>query len=115
MEFEINGCDGAMKYNQMEPDWLGVYDARDPENPQGGMRGYKYVDCVRKYDAPGDKFPGPKVTIGWLRAHVQCLYNFLAGVATDSPVQPDLMRGIEVQKWLGSAYQAAQTDQWVNL
>jgi hypothetical protein len=103
-----------MKYHQMKPDWLGVYDAREPESPQGGMRGYKYIDCVRRYDTPGDKFPGPKVTIGWLRAHVHCLYNFLAAVADDRPTDPDLNRGIEVQKWLHLAYKSAENDQWVN-
>jgi len=113
MQFEIHGRQGAMKYNQMEADWLGGYDAREPESPQGGMRGYKYIDCVRRYDPPGDKFPGPKVTIGWLRAHVQCLYHFLTGVAKDQPVEPDLLRGIEVQQWLGMAYQAAERDQWI--
>ena len=115
MQFEIHGRQGAIKYDQMKPDWLGIYDARDPESPHGGTRGYKFIDCVRRYDPPGDKFPGPKVTIGWLRAHVQCLHHFLSALAKDEPADPDLRRGIEVQKLLDTAYRAVEADRLIDL
>jgi predicted dehydrogenase len=114
MRFEIHGRRGAMRYDQMRPDWLSVYDLRVPETPLGGARGWTDIDCIGRYDPPGDKFPGPKVVIGWLRAHVHCLYNFVAAVAEDRPAEPDLTRGIEVQKWLHWAYRSAETDQWMD-
>jgi predicted dehydrogenase len=113
LRFEIHGRDGAMRYNQMKANWLSVYDNRDSDTPLGGTRGWKAVDCLRRYEAPGDKFPGPKVSIGWLRPHVHCLYNFLAALAADRPADPDLKRGIEIQKLLHLAYRSAEEKQWV--
>jgi predicted dehydrogenase len=114
LRFEIHGREGALRYNQMKANWLSIYDNRDPESPLGGRRGWKAVDCLRRYDAPGDKFPGPKVSIGWLRPHVHCLYNFLSALAGDRPAEPDLKRGVYVQKLLHLAYQSAESKQWIS-
>jgi hypothetical protein len=95
----------------MKANWLSIYDNRDPDSPLGGTRGWKAIDCLRRYDAPGDKFPGPKVAIGWLRPHVHCLYNFLAALAADRPADPDLLRGIEIQHLLDQAYRSAGSGQ----
>ncbi len=114
LRFEIHGRDGAMKFDYMKPNWLGVYDGRDPDSPLGGNRGYKDIDCVRRYEPPAGKFPGPKVTIGWLEGHVHCLHNFLAAVAEGKQTEPSLGRGIQIAKWLNMAYRSAATGQWVD-
>jgi len=111
--FEIHGRDGAMRFNSMDPNYLEVYDGRDPEKPLGGTRGYKAIDCVRRFDPPGGKFPGPKFAIGFLDGHAHSLFHFLAAVARDEPTEPSLRTGVILQKWMHLAYESAETGRWV--
>jgi len=115
LRFEIHGDKGAVRFNLMEPNWLDVYDGREEENPIGGRRGFKRIDCVQKYPKPAAAFPGPKFTIGWIRGHMACLHNFLIGVAENRPVSPSLGDGIRLQKIMQIAYSSAEKRQWQQL
>lgn len=97
--FEIHGERGAIRFNLMDPSWLEFYDATEGDQPVGGTRGWRLIATTHRYPAPGG-WPGPKVTPGWLRAHVACLHNFLDAVATGRPTQPDLAHGVALQRLL---------------
>lgn len=88
LRFEIHGEKGAIRFNLMDPNWLEVYDVRDPAGPYGGMRGFKRIECVQQYSKPGGGFPNPKFSIGWIRSHTHCLYSFLECVALDQTPSP---------------------------
>jgi len=100
--------EGAVRYNQMKANWLSVYDARDPESSPRGKPGVEAVDCPAGTTRRAIN-SRPEGSIGWLRPHVHCLYHFLDALAADRPTDPDLKRGIYVQKLLHLAYQSAET------
>jgi len=114
LRFEIHGDKGAIRFNLMNPNWLEVYDLRDSDSPLGGTRGWKKLSCVQKYPKPA-VFPSAKATVGWLRAHMHCLYNFLNAVANGQPTEPSLQRGLYVQKILACAEDSARKRQWLGL
>jgi predicted dehydrogenase len=89
LRVEIHGDRGALRFNSMEPNHLEAYSQSDPEAPIGGMRGRKRIDTVHRYPKPAG-WPGPKFSVGWLRSHVHCLYNFVAAVAEGRPTEPSL-------------------------
>jgi len=99
VRFEIHGDKGALRFNLMEPNWLEFCDGSDPESPLGGTRGWKKIATVSRYPKPGG-FPGPKMSIGWERGHMHCLYNFLDAVAKNEPGHPNLAVGVELQRLL---------------
>ena len=99
LRFEIHGERGALGFNQMDPNWLDFYDLSDGEAPLGGERGWKKIATVARYDQPAG-FPGPKVSIGWMRAHMHCLYNFLETIARGQAGDPSLAVGVELQRRL---------------
>lgn len=111
LRFEIHGDKGALRFNLMDPNYLEAYDLRDSESPLGGKRGWRKIATVHRYEKPGG-FPGPKFTIGWMRAHVHCLYNFLDAVAAGRPAEPSLHRGLQVQRMLAAAERSVQTRTW---
>jgi predicted dehydrogenase len=114
LRFEIHGEKGAMRFNLMEPNWLEVYDTRDAGSPAGGMRGFKKIETVQRYPSPGG-FPGPKFSVGWLRAHVACLYNFLDCVAKGKKAEPSLLHGARLQFIMEKAYESYRKRQWVKI
>jgi len=80
LRIELHGSKGALAWNLMEPNYLSVYDARDPEAPLGGDRGMKHIECVARYPAPF-AFKTNKNTLGWNQLHAHALFDFVAAVA----------------------------------
>jgi predicted dehydrogenase len=100
LRFEIHGERGALRFNLMNPNWLDFCDLSDAESPLGGERGWKRIATVSRYEKPAG-FPGPKMSIGWLRGHMHCLYSFLRAIAEGTPAEPDLAAGVALQRLLG--------------
>ena len=115
MRFEIHGRHGALRFNLVRPDYLEAFDGRLPDGELGGRRGWQSIACVQRYGRPGGRFPGPKASIGWLRAHVHCLYCFLRDVAGDAEPSPSLADGLRLQRVLEAARASAETGGWVDL
>jgi predicted dehydrogenase len=108
---EVHGTRGALRFNSMDPHHLEFYDGGAPDRPLGGLRGWTRIDCGQRYPAPGG-FPAPKVSIGWLRAHVQCLYEFLAAVHAGRPAVPDIAHGVVIQKLMEAVRRSAASGRW---
>ena len=105
---EIHGEKGALKLDFMDPNWLYFYDAQDPHP------GYKKIETVQKYPA-GTDFPPARHPMGWIRAHADCLYEFLHAVSENRPAAPSLQDGLYVQKVLDAMYQSAQENKEIHL
>lgn len=113
LRFELHGSKGAIRFNLMAPHRLEVYDATAAGSPIGGHRGWTRIDTGQRYPAPGGKFPSPKASIGWMRAHMACLANFLYCVAANQPAEPGLEQGIYIQKLIDAAKRSARENAWV--
>jgi len=115
LRFEIHGDRGALRFNLMRPNWLEVYDLWQPTGPLGGRQGWQAIDTVQRYPEPATGFPTPKASIGWIRAHAACLYNFLAAVAEGRPAEPGLAQGVYLQRVMEAAEDSARSGQWVDV
>ena len=93
----IFGERGSIRYELMEPEWLYFYDNDRPSSPIGGERGFTRIECGGRFPAPGDTFPSPKASVGWLRCHVGSMYEFLSAVAEERAFSPSLADGAYVQ------------------
>lgn len=80
LKVSIHGNKGALSFNLMEANYLYFYDGTLKDEPYGGDLGYKKIDCVGKYQAPGGFFPSPKAPLGWLQGHVHSMYTYLQAV-----------------------------------
>jgi predicted dehydrogenase len=115
LRFEIHGDRGALRFSLMEPDWLDFFDNTAPAAPLGGDRGFTRIECVQRFPKPGGTFPSPKNSIGWLRAHVHCLYNFVDCVHRGAPASPSFREGAYVQTVMERAYESGRTGKWIDL
>lgn len=113
LRFEIHGRHGALRWNLMQPNYLEVYDERLADGDYGGRRGWQRIQSVQRY--PGAAFPGPKFSIGWVRAHVECLHAFLEAIARGTPARPSLADGLHLQRVLETVRAAAASGQWESL
>jgi predicted dehydrogenase len=91
-----------------------VYSLAEADAPHGGHQGWKAIDAVQRYAKPAG-WPTPKASIGWMRAHVHCLYSFLKAVASGVKAEPGLETGIRLQEIADAAYRSDATRQWVKV
>lgn len=115
LRVEIHGDKGAMRFNLMDPNWLEVYDLRDDAGALGGNRGFKKIETVSRYPAPGGSFPAPALNIGWLRAHVASLHHFLSAIAGKATAHPTIEDAAELQRIMDAAYASAEAGEWKRL
>ncbi|MFO7899019.1 MAG: Gfo/Idh/MocA family oxidoreductase [Planctomycetota bacterium] len=106
LRFEIHGSRGAMRFNLMDPNWLDVCDLT-ADRP-----GWTRLPTVQDYPGSGGFIPG-KASIGWVRAHVACLQNFVAAAARGEPAEPGLDVGARVQEIMDAGYRSAESGGWV--
>lgn len=112
---EIHGSRGALRFNGMNPHFLEIFDASAPDQPAGGTRGWTQVTAGQRYPPPATGFPTPKAAIGWIRAHLACLANFLHTVEAGHPGNPGLDQGIYLQHLIECARRSAQERRWIQV
>ena len=106
LSFRINGEEGAIKFDLMNPNFLEFYTNERKSGPLGGERGFTKIECVNRYDAPGGIFPGIKAPIGWLRGHLGSFFSFCDCVVNNKKVSPDFDDGAYIQKIMECAYKS---------
>jgi predicted dehydrogenase len=114
LRLEIHGGEGALRFNLMDPNWLYVYDAREPGAPIGGNRGFKAIETVQRYPRPA-ALPGPKFSVGWMRYHIASQYDFITSLVEERPACPDFVDGMKVQEVMEAGYTSAREHRWVSL
>jgi predicted dehydrogenase len=113
LQIEIFGDRGAIRFNAADPGWLEVYDVRDPDQPLGGMRGFRKLEAGQRYE--GQKVPDWTMTPSFVRTHAECQYQFLKAVANDLATAPTLADGLKVQAVMEAAIRSSAEGRWVTV
>ncbi len=112
--FEIYGENGSLKFNMMDPNFLYAYDARDAEGELGGNRGYKQIECVQRYPKPA-ALPSPKLPVGWMRFHMQSIFDFLQALSEGRLGVATLYDGARTQAVDEAVRESARDGGWVEV
>ena len=115
LSFAIYGEGGSLRFSLMQPNFLYFYDATTPPSTLGGENGYKAIECVGRYPAPGGSFPAPKAPADWIRGHVGSMYSFLNSVYTGKQAAPDFGDGAHVQAVMEAAYRSAKDQKEIHV
>lgn len=113
MSCEIEGSRGALRFNLMAPHYLEYYDASSTITGCSAARGWTRINTGQRYQPPATTFPHPKAPIGWIRAHVASLANFLQAVSEQRATEPDLKQGVRVQQLMHAAHRSARDRRWI--
>ncbi len=115
LRVELHGDRGALRFNLVYPNNLEFYDLDDPGAPIGGEQGFKRIQTIGHYPPPaGNVLPG-RFNIGWVRAHVACLHNFLDAIAGKAAAHPTFEQSAELHHLLDAAHRSAEQGAWVTL
>ncbi len=113
LQFEIFGDKGALRFNAADPSWLEVYDVRETGQPLGGMRGFKRLETVQRYE--GQKVPDWSMPPTFTRTHAECQYQFLKAISDDLSPSPTLADGLKVQEIMEAVIRSSAEGRWVTV
>ncbi len=113
LAIEIYGERGALRFAADQPSWLHVFDTRDPDQPQGGLSGFRKVQAVGRY--AGWKVPDWSMAPGFAGTFVEAQYSFLRAVADDQPTSPSFMDGVRIQEIMEAAGRSSSERRWVSI
>lgn len=113
LTFEIFGQSGAIRFDLSEPAWLHVYDARRPDSPLGGERGFQRIEAASRY--PDQRAPDWTMTPDFMRSHAECQYQFIRAIWEDKPASPSFDDGLHIQRVMDAAERSSAQGVWVSL
>jgi predicted dehydrogenase len=113
LQIEIFGDKGALRFNAADPSWLEVYDTREVGQPLGGMRGFRKLETVQRYE--GQKAPDWSMSPTFIRTHAECQYQFLKAIQDDTAPCPTLVDGLRVQEIMEAAVHSSKEGRWVTV
>jgi predicted dehydrogenase len=113
LRLEVFGSSGALRVSMEDPDWLYVYDVREPDQPLGGTRGLKRLETLQRFE--GQVSPDWTQPMGFVRAHAECQYQFLRAIWEDLVPRPSMDDGVYIQRIMAAAQRSASESRWVAL
>ena len=109
--FEMNGEAGSLAFNLEDAHRLQYFDNGDDDHVHG-WRNVLVTDFEHPYM---DHWWVPGCTIGYEHTFINALADFLTGLETGVPTQPDFRCAQETQKVCDAVLASAKTGQWVEV
>lgn len=116
--FELNGADGSVYFDLEDPQYLQYFEYKNPETggkTPGHLTGWRKIHVTNSEHPYMDKWWVPGCTIGYEHTFTNALADFLEGIDTGKPTQPDFRNALETQKVCDAVLESAKSRQWVKI
>jgi len=116
--FELNGEAGSVYFDLEDPQYLQYFKYSDPVSGakiEDHVTGWQKIHVTNFEHPYMDKWWVPGCTIGYEHTFINALADFLKGLETGEPVQPDFRSGLRTQKVCDAVLQSAASGQWVEI
>jgi predicted dehydrogenase len=116
--FELNGDRGSVFFDLEDPQYLQYFRYADPKTGQkieSHLTGWQKIHVTNFEHPYMDKYWVPGCTIGYEHTFINALADFLKGLETGQPAQPDFRSGLQTQKVCDAVLESARTGRWVEI
>jgi len=115
--FELNGADGSVYFDLEEPEYLQFFEYKQL---QSGKKTESHLTGWRKIHTTNSEHPYmkhywvPGTCIGYEHTFLNALADFVAGIESGKPAQPDFRNALETQKVCDAIIESAHSGKWMN-
>lgn len=116
--FELNGEQGSVHFDLEDPQYLDYFRYADPDTGkkvEDHLTGWQRIHVTNFEHPYMDRWWVPGCTIGYEHTFVHQLADFLKGIETGKPTQPDFRSGLRTQKVCDAVIDSARTGTWVEI
>ncbi len=114
--FELNGADGSVFFDLEEPEYLQFFEYAQK---QSGMKvedhltGWRKIHVTNPEHPYMDRYWVPGTCIGYEHTFLNALADFVAGLESGNPAQPDFRCALQTQKVCDAVIKSGKTGNWV--
>jgi len=116
--FELNGADGSVAFDLEDPQILEFFEYTSPatgKKVEDHLAGWRRIH-VTSFEHPYmDKWWVPGCTVGYEHTFIHALADFLRGVESGKPTQPEFRSGLQTQRVCDAVLASARTGEWVDV
>ena len=115
---EINGETGSLFFDLEDPQYLDYFQYADPKTGEkiaDHVTGWRKIHVTNFEHPYMDHWWVPGCTIGYEHTFIHALADFLTGLETGAPVQPDFRSAWRTQKVCDAVLASARSGQWVDV
>ena len=116
--FELNGEDGSVFFDLEDPQYLAFFEHKQLQSGQkveDHLTGWRKIHVTNFEHPYMDKWWVPGCTIGYEHTFVHALADFLHGLETGIPAQPDFRAALATQRVCDAVLESARSGQWMTI
>jgi predicted dehydrogenase len=116
--FELNGERGSVYFDLEDPQYLQYFKYADPrsgEKVEDHLTGWQKIHVTNFEHPYMNKWWVPGCTIGYEHTFINALADFLQGLQSGKPAQPDFRSGLRTQRVCDAVLESAASGQWVEI
>jgi predicted dehydrogenase len=113
--FELNGADGSVMFDLHEPEYLDFFEYRAKESGEkipSHTTGWRRIHVTNGEHPYMGRWWVPGLVIGYEHSFVHAVADFLRGLETGVPAQPDFRAALETQKVCEAVLRSAKSGRW---
>ncbi len=114
--FELNGADGSIYFDLEEPEYLQFFEYKQL---QSGKKTESHLTGWRKIHTTNSEHPYmshywvPGTCIGYEHTFLNALADFVEGIESGKPTQPDFRNALQTQKVCDAVLASAREGRWI--
>jgi predicted dehydrogenase len=116
--FELNGESGSVFFDLEDPQYLQFFEYAQKQSGkkvEDHLTGWRKIHVTNSEHPYMDRWWVPGCTIGYEHTFINALADFLKGIETDEPAQPDFRCALQTQRVCDAVLESARSGQWVGI
>ncbi len=112
---ELNGADGSVFFDLEDPENLSFFEYTQQQSgkkTEDHLTGWRKIHVSNHEHPYMDKYWVPGTTIGYEHTFLNALADFVAGIESGTPSQPDFRNALQTQKVCDAVIDSAKSGAW---
>ncbi len=114
--FELNGADGSVYFDLEEPEYLQYFEYKQLQSGkklESHLAGWRKIHTTNSEHPYMNRYWVPGTCIGYEHTFLNALADFVAGLESGKPDQPDFRNALQTQKVCDAVLESARSGKWV--
>ena len=114
--FELNGEAGSVYFDLEEPEYLQFFEYQQQQSGkkvESHLTGWRKIHTTNSEHPYMDRYWVPGTCIGYEHTFLNALADFVMGIESGTPAQPDFRSALQTQKVCEAVLEAARRGMWV--
>jgi len=116
--FELNGADGSIYFDLEEPEYLQFFEYKQLQSGkkvESHLTGWRKIHVTNSEHPYMNRYWVPGTCIGYEHTFLNQLADFVAGIESGIPAQPDFRGGLRTQRVCDAVLESARSGRWVEI